>query len=213
MVHLASLFSGAGTGAAAAALLLFARTSAALEITYPTADSDAYWVACQNNTLRWTSNSSDPSIFSVALLNSNQTQLNGNFQIANSLNTSEREATIFVDCVQPGSYSVLLVNASRYSLNEPQVYTQSAVFELKPNGTTPASASTASSSESNRATGSSGDSSSSSNASSTTAGASATNAANAAAVGPSSSAAGLNSVLLGMATTAVVSLGLAASLF
>jgi hypothetical protein len=42
----------------------------AFEITFPT--SNDYWVACKWNTLKWTYNSTDPDIFSVALLNTNE---------------------------------------------------------------------------------------------------------------------------------------------
>jgi hypothetical protein len=97
--------------------------------------ADGYWVACQRQVLRWTSTPEDPSIFSVALLNSDQSFLNGNYQIANSLNTSLGEADMFVNCLAPGTYSVLLVNASQYSLDRPQVFATSSPFQLMPNGT------------------------------------------------------------------------------
>lgn len=99
-----------------------------------------YWVACQNNTLKWTYQADDPPIFSVALLNSNQQQLNGNYQIANSLNTTAGEATISLTCIPTGDYQVLFVNASQYSLNNPQVYKEGSTFTVSPNGTAPATA-------------------------------------------------------------------------
>lgn len=42
----------------------------AFEITFPT--SNDYWVACKWNVLKWTYNSTDADIFSVALLNTNE---------------------------------------------------------------------------------------------------------------------------------------------
>ncbi len=98
--------------------------------------TDGYWTACNNQTLRWNFTQDDPAIFSVALLNPNATSLNGNYQLANSLNTSAGQADIYINCIQPNQgYTVLAVNASQYELNNPQVFTTSAQFEIKPNGT------------------------------------------------------------------------------
>lgn len=110
----------------------------AFEISYP--KSGDYWVSCQNNTLNWAANSTDPSIFSVALLSvsdGTSTLLNGNYQVANSLNTSTGTATISPNCLTAADsgYYLAFVNSSQYSLNEPQVYYTSPVFSLKANGT------------------------------------------------------------------------------
>jgi len=85
-----------------------------------------------------TANSSDPSFFSVQLLNANSSQLNGNFQIGNALLTANGTAQIFIDRIPSGTYSLLFVNSSNYELDRPQVYYTSSSFEVKPNGTQPA---------------------------------------------------------------------------
>ncbi|GAC96417.1 hesp-379 protein [Pseudozyma hubeiensis SY62] len=83
-------------------------------------------------------NSSDPSFFSVQLLNSNNSQLNGNFQIGNALLTTNGSAQIFIDQIPAGNYKLLFVNSSNYQLDHPQVYYTSDSFDVKPNGTQPA---------------------------------------------------------------------------
>lgn len=85
-----------------------------------------------------TANSSDPSFFSVQLLNSNNSQLNGNFQIGNALLTTNGSAQIFIDQIPAGTYKLLFVNSSNYQLDRPQVYYTSGSFDIKPNGTQPA---------------------------------------------------------------------------
>ncbi|PWN51930.1 hypothetical protein IE53DRAFT_385674 [Violaceomyces palustris] len=90
------------------------------------------------NTLNWKANSTDPSYFSVQLLNSNNSQLNGNFQIGNALSTANGTAQIYIDRIPTGTYSILFVNSSNYQLDRPEVYYTSSSFEVKPNGTEPA---------------------------------------------------------------------------
>lgn len=85
-----------------------------------------------------TANSSDPSYFSVQLLNANNSKLNGNFQIGNALLTANGTAQVFIDRIPSGTYSLLFVNSSNYELDHPQVYYTSSSFEVKPNGTEPA---------------------------------------------------------------------------
>ncbi|CAD6890060.1 unnamed protein product [Tilletia controversa] len=126
----------------AAALLAFNVAVSAFEITSPA--SDKYWVACSNNTLSWNSNSTDAESFAVALIDTSNTPttpslVNGNYQIANGLQTSAGSAVIELNCVSPAStYQVLFVNGSQYELEHPQVFFYGNSFEIKPNGTTPA---------------------------------------------------------------------------
>lgn len=87
----------------------------------------------------YAANSSDPSYFSVQLLNANNSQLNGNFQVGNALVTQNGTAQIFIDRIPSGTYTLLFVNSSNYELDHPQVYYTSSSFEIKPNGTQPAS--------------------------------------------------------------------------
>ncbi|KAL9938724.1 hypothetical protein V8E36_002443 [Tilletia maclaganii] len=133
---------------AAAALLALAcasTSSSAFEISSPS--SDHYWVACANNTLTWSANSTDASEFSVALIDVSNTPgtpslVNGNYQIANSLRTDAGSAVIELNCVTPSSsYQLLFVNSSQYELEHPQVFAQFGIFDIKPNGTAPASSS------------------------------------------------------------------------
>ncbi|KAK0521770.1 hypothetical protein OC834_006540 [Tilletia horrida] len=127
----------------AASLLLAASSAHAFTITSPS--SSEYWVSCANNTLRWTSNSTDAEQFSVALIDQSNAPntpslVNGNLQIANSLETSAGSAIIELNCVTAGStYQLLFVNASQYELLHPQVFFTGDSFEIKPNGTAPAS--------------------------------------------------------------------------
>ncbi|PWN40414.1 hypothetical protein IE81DRAFT_325583 [Ceraceosorus guamensis] len=112
-----------------------------LSVDFPaSAKGDGYWVANATNTLNWRANASDPEYFSVQLLNSNSSSLNGNFQIANAISTANGSAQIFIDNIPSGSYTLLLVNASKYSLNKPQVFSTSLPFQLKPKGTEKANA-------------------------------------------------------------------------
>ncbi|KAK0541795.1 hypothetical protein OC861_006575 [Tilletia horrida] len=132
--------------AAVSLLALAASASSAFELTSPS--SSGYWVACENNTLSWTSNSTDASEFSVALIDTSNTPttpslVNGNYQIANGLQTSAGSAVIELNCISASSsYQILFVNSSQYELEHPQVYFSGALFEVKPNGTAPASSST-----------------------------------------------------------------------
>ena len=123
--------------AAFAALASLVGLSQAFEITFPN-DNGGYWVTNYTNTLNWKANSTDPTYFSVQLLNSNNSQLNGNFQIGNALLTENGTAQIFIDRIPSGTYSLLFVNSSNYQLDKPQVYATSNSFEIKPNGTQPA---------------------------------------------------------------------------
>ncbi|KAJ1028723.1 hypothetical protein NDA16_001889 [Ustilago loliicola] len=110
------------TATAFALLASLVGLSQAFEITFPN-NNGGYWVV---------SNSSDPSFFSVQLLNSNNSQLNGNFQIGNTLNTANGTAQIFIDRIPSGTYTLLFVNSSNYELDP------SSSFEVRPNGTQPA---------------------------------------------------------------------------
>ncbi|KIS70385.1 uncharacterized protein UMAG_10816 [Mycosarcoma maydis] len=123
--------------AAITALASVVGLSQAFEITFPNSNG-GYWVTNYTNTLNWKANSSDPSFFSVQLLNANSSQLNGNFQIGNALLTANGTAQIFIDRIPSGTYSLLFVNSSNYELDRPQVYYTSSSFEVKPNGTQPA---------------------------------------------------------------------------
>ncbi|CBQ71771.1 conserved hypothetical protein [Sporisorium reilianum SRZ2] len=118
-------------------LASLAGLSQAFEINFPN-NNGGYWVTNYTNTLNWKANSSDPSFFSVQLLNANNSQLNGNFQIGNALVTANGTAQIFIDRIPSGTYSLLFVNSSNYELDRPQVYYTSSPFEVKPNGTQPA---------------------------------------------------------------------------
>lgn len=130
MVSFSSLLFGVLAASATATL--------AFEVSFP--KSGDYWVSCQNNTLNWSANSTDPSIFSVALLavqQGTEVLLNGNYQVANSLPTSTGTAMINPNCLpaSDSGYYLAFVNSSQYSLNQPQVYYTSPVFSLKPKGT------------------------------------------------------------------------------
>ncbi|EPQ26609.1 uncharacterized protein PFL1_05930 [Pseudozyma flocculosa PF-1] len=125
------------TFAVAAALASAFAAVQAFEVSFPN-DNGGYWVTNYTNTLNWKANSSDASFFSVQLLNSNNSQLNGNFQIGNALTTANGSSQIFIDQIPTGTYKLLFVNSSNYELDRPQVYFESTSFEIKPNGTTPA---------------------------------------------------------------------------
>ncbi|TKY86711.1 hypothetical protein EX895_004351 [Sporisorium graminicola] len=118
-------------------LASFVGLSQAFEINFPN-NNGGYWVTNYTNTLNWKANSSDPSYFSVQLLNANNSQLNGNFQIGNALLTANGTSQIFIDRIPSGTYTLLLVNSSNYELDHTQVYYTSNSFEIKPNGTQPA---------------------------------------------------------------------------
>ncbi|PWN54181.1 hypothetical protein IE53DRAFT_365703 [Violaceomyces palustris] len=123
-------------------LLLATIGTSAFNLVFPAASTD-YWVACSDNTLKWTSDANDPSIFSVALLNPDKKVLNGNFQIANSLKTSAGQATIHIPCIKPedNTYSILFVNASHYSYMKGDVYLTSNTFSIKHKDASPSSGS------------------------------------------------------------------------
>ncbi|KAJ1029776.1 hypothetical protein NDA13_003018 [Ustilago tritici] len=123
------------TAAALTLLVSLVGLSQAFEMTFPN-NNGGYWVTNYTNTL--VANSSDPALFSVQLLNLNESQLNGNFQIGNALNTANGSAQIFIDRIPSGTYTVLFVNSSNYELDHAQVYYTSSSFEVRPNGTQPA---------------------------------------------------------------------------
>jgi len=84
----------------------------AFSITFPT--SSDYWVSCKWNTLKWTFDTNDPEIFSVAIMHSNMSLLNGNCQIANSLSTSNGTANLTTNCLEAtDGYYLLFVNSSQ----------------------------------------------------------------------------------------------------
>ncbi|PWN33105.1 uncharacterized protein FA14DRAFT_181768 [Meira miltonrushii] len=107
----------------------------AFEITFPVGpSSSSYWVACKENILQWTYNETDPKIFSVALFNVDTKKLNGNYQIANSLQTVAGTAKVRPNCVEAGDgYFVGFVNSSQYALNHPEIYYSSPTFSIQPN--------------------------------------------------------------------------------
>lgn len=79
--------------------------------TVSSPSSDSFWVSNHTNVLNWKANSTDADHFSVQLLNANQSSLNGNFQIANALNTVNGTAVIQLDAIPEGQYTLLLVNS------------------------------------------------------------------------------------------------------
>lgn len=115
--------------------LLLINFTHAFEITFPVGpSSSSYWVACKENILQWTYNETDPKIFSVALFNIDPKKLNGNYQIANSLQSIVRTAKVRPNCVESGDgYFVGFVNSSQYALNHPEIYYSSPTFSIQPN--------------------------------------------------------------------------------
>ena len=116
------------------AFLLFNFTNA-FQLTFPIGPNSAsYWVSCKENILQWTYNETDPKIFSVALFNIDTKKLNGNYQIANSLQSIAGTAKVRPNCVEAGDgYFVGFVNSSQYALNHPEIYYSSPTFSIQPN--------------------------------------------------------------------------------
>lgn len=111
------------------------RLTAAFELTFPVGpSSSSFWVSCKENILQWTFNQTDPKIFSVALYNIDPKKLNGNYQIANSVQSIAGSTKVRPNCVESGDgYFVGFVNASQYALNHPEIYYQSPTFSIQPN--------------------------------------------------------------------------------
>ncbi|KZV87409.1 hypothetical protein EXIGLDRAFT_723773 [Exidia glandulosa HHB12029] len=125
-------------------------------ITISGPSDKAYWIQFTENNITWTFAQGDPSPISIIITNSEQTELNGAFSIAEYTDTSAQHFTVTnVTLVQGGNYVVNFVNPT----NASQVYATSKPFEVKPLGTAPANtigesdlASTASSSSSGTST-------------------------------------------------------------
>ncbi|EPQ29299.1 uncharacterized protein PFL1_03054 [Pseudozyma flocculosa PF-1] len=127
-MHAALLFSSLS--------LLAISAVTGLQVTFPT--SSDYWVACGWNVLRWTSDANDPPIFSVSIQAQNKTAINDDELAANSLNTKQGAAEVFVPCIAPtDNIMVHLVNASHYD-HKNGLLASSESTSIKANGTTPA---------------------------------------------------------------------------
>jgi hypothetical protein len=154
----------------AAVALLPAYAFATLSIQSPS--SSEYWVFNTSNAINWTSTSGDPESFNIAIINTNNATLNGAFSIASGVANNLSFEVTNVTLIPGDNYILQFVNSS----NITQVFVNSSSFSVKPNGTTPAPAVTASSS----ASGSSGSGTSASGSSTaTTAGSSSTSKTNA----------------------------------
>ena len=145
------------TFAAILSALLAIKFTYAFELTFPVGpSSSSYWVACKENILQWTYNETDPKIFSVALYNVDPKKLNGNYQIANSLQSIAGTAKVRPNCVEAGDgYFVGFVNSSQYALNHPEIYFTSPTFSIKPNSSqvqSPSQSSTSTDSSSSSST-------------------------------------------------------------
>ncbi|MBW0552178.1 hypothetical protein O181_091893 [Austropuccinia psidii MF-1] len=97
--------------------------------------SSAYWVQFATNTIAWSNGGSDPSQVSLQIVHPNKTILNGVFAITEFVPTSLESFTVTnVTLLVSDGYIVQMVNTT----NNTQVYTSSAPFSVKPNGTAPA---------------------------------------------------------------------------
>ncbi|KAI4528041.1 DRMIP-like protein [Schizophyllum commune] len=139
--------------AVALAALLPAAALADISINFPS--GDGYWVANHSNTISWSAASNDPNV-TIIVRNDQNATLNGDYDIAEYVNAASLTYTVTNVTLLPGTgYQVVFVNTS----NTTQEYTRSDTFEIKPNGTTPATVS--SSAPSGTATSHSGSSGSS----------------------------------------------------
>ncbi|KAL1746151.1 DRMIP-like protein [Schizophyllum fasciatum] len=150
--------------AVALAALLPAAALADISISFPSGDSNGYWVANHSNTIQWSASSSDPNV-TVIVRNDQNATLNGDYDIAEYVNVASLTYTVTNVTLLPGTgYQVLFVNTS----NTTQEYTRSDTFEIKPNGTTPATVSAAPSGSSTSGASHSGSGSQSGSAASST---------------------------------------------
>ncbi|EST07041.1 Ser-Thr-rich glycosyl-phosphatidyl-inositol-anchored membrane family [Kalmanozyma brasiliensis GHG001] len=117
-------------------LLFLVNVTLAFDITFPAPTN--YWVACGWNNMTWRSQSSDPSIVTIMLTNTNKTLLNDDFEIGNALEGADNAAMVYVPCLPAADgYALLFVNASGYDHKPEKVIYTSNEFGIKPKGSTP----------------------------------------------------------------------------
>ncbi|TFY80222.1 hypothetical protein EWM64_g3790 [Hericium alpestre] len=115
-----------------------------IHITGPS--SNAYWVQNISNTISWTYSPGDPSPVDIIVTNTENTTLNGEFSIAQFVNTF----TVTNVTLRPGSnYQVVFASTNNHS----QIFANSTNFDVKPPGTSPAPTSTTSSGSPSSTTG------------------------------------------------------------
>jgi len=148
--------------ALAALAVLPSTVLGAISIAGPSATS--FWVQNTSNTITWSFTSGDPNPVDIVVINSDNTTLNGEFSIAQFVNTSSQTFTVTNVTLKSGSnYQVEFVNPQNHS----DVFATSGIFDVKPPGTAPAPTSSVSnSSASATGSGSSSGSASPSNSSS-----------------------------------------------
>jgi len=116
----------------ALALLPFA---AIAKITITTPSASAYWVQNTSNMIAWTYNQGDPSSVDVLITNQNNATLNGAFSIARGVPVSQESFTVTDVTLRTATgYQVSFVDPN----NATNVLAQSAQFEVKAPGTSPA---------------------------------------------------------------------------
>ncbi|KAF7791556.1 hypothetical protein EIP86_002572 [Pleurotus ostreatoroseus] len=115
--------------ALAALALLPASALATITITGPSPSS--FWVQNTSNVITWTFTQGDPSPVDILVINSDNTTLNGAFDIAQFVDVSIQSVTITNVTLKNGSnYQVEFVNP----LNASQIYATSQSFSVMPNG-------------------------------------------------------------------------------
>lgn len=104
-------------------------------ITIAGPSDKAYWVQFTENNITWSYKQGDPSPISIFISNAEQNLLNGEFSIAEYLDSSIQQFTVTnVTLVQGSGFVVNFVNPKNFS----EIYASSKPFEVKPEGTAPA---------------------------------------------------------------------------
>jgi hypothetical protein len=119
------------------ALLAFALLPSVVfaTITINSPSASAYWVQNTSNLISWTYTQGDPSSVDVIVTNDNNQTLNGAFSIARGVPVSQESFTVTDVTLRQGTgYRVSFVDPT----NATQVLAQSADFEVKAPGTSPA---------------------------------------------------------------------------
>lgn len=110
-------------------------SQAAISILDP--NSSVTWYTNNTVTVKWSSAANDPSPFRILLNNPNQSLLNGNASIADSVPTANEQVTILLPLLNDGNgYILYFINPNATS----QVYAMSQPFAIATGNVTTSSA-------------------------------------------------------------------------